>query len=382
MPRLRLTERAIARIEAPQPSGKQVIFWDQELRGFGLLASGVTKAKTYIVQRTLPNGNSRRVTVAAINETSLTMAREQAAELLLDMRRGNDPKAGRRGAVTLQQTLEAYLDARKDLRPRSAEFYRSAVQHHLPDWLDLPLRDLSPEMIERRHHDIGGSAANSTMRTLRVLWNFALDRTPDLPANPIRRLRKQWFPAPRRTRMVPFADLPKFYQAVGNLSNAVWRDYLLLLLFTGLRRREAATLTWNDIDLPGRAIRIPGIRTKSGTKLDLPMSSAVHDLLVARRRESHSQYVFEADSHSGHLEEPKFALRQVAEASGIAESADISPLALKALVNHTLGNDVTAGYVQMTVERLRQPAQRVTDKMLELCGVEPVVSDVKVVRLP
>jgi integrase len=252
MPKLRLTERVIARIEAPQPSGKQVIFWDQDLKGFGVLASGVSNAKTYIVQRTLPNGNSRRVTVAAIAETSLTEAREQAAELLLDMRRGVDPKAGRRGAVTLKQILDAYLDARKDLRPRSAEFYRSAVECHLNDWLDLPLRDLTAEMVERRHHDIGGSAANSTMRTMRALWNFALDRTPDLPANPIRRLRKQWFPAPRRTRMVPFADLPKFYQAVSALPNAVARDYLLLLLFTGLRRREAASLTWADIDLPGR----------------------------------------------------------------------------------------------------------------------------------
>jgi integrase len=299
MPRLRLTERVIARIEAPQPSGKQAIFWDQELKGFGVLASGVSNAKTYIVQRTLPNGISRRVTVAAINETSLTMAREQAAELLLDMRRGNDPKAGRRGAVTLKQTLDAYLEARKDLRPRSVEFYSTAIERHLPDWLDLPLRDLTPEMIERRHHDIGGSAANSTMRTMRVLWNFALDRTPDLPANPIRRLRKQWFPAPRRTRMVRSEQLPEFYRAVAALPNAVARDYLLLLLFTGLRRREAASLSWHDVDLPTRIIRVPAVRAKSGIALDLPMSSFVHDLLVTRRRESQGRFVFEADSHSG-----------------------------------------------------------------------------------
>jgi integrase len=53
----------------------------------------------------------------------------------------------------------------------------------------------------------------------------------------------------------------------------------------------------------------------------------------------------------------------------VAEDTDISPLALKALVNHSLGDDVTAGYVQMTVERLRDPAQRVADKLKELCGI-------------
>ena len=116
----------------------------------------------------------------------------------------------------------------------------------------------------------------------------------------------------------------------------------------------------------------------------LPISDAVRDLLVARRSLGNDgQFVFGADSKSGHIEEPKFPLTQVAKASGvtvsahdlrrtyvtIAESADISPLALKALVNHALGNDVTSGYVQMTTERLREPAQRVCDRLMGLCGI-------------
>jgi hypothetical protein len=43
--------------------------------------------------------------------------------------------------------------------------------------------------------------------------------------------------------------------------------------------------------------------------------------------------------------------------------------ALKALVNHALGGDVTAGYVTMTTERLRGPARRVADRMKKLCGI-------------
>ena len=167
------------------------------------------------------------------------------------------------------------------------------------------------------------------------------------------------------------------------------RDYLLLLLFTGLRRVEAASLRWEDVDLKGKVLRIPAANTKAGRKLDLPLTDVVHDLLVARRRLGDTKFVFPANSKSGHLAEPKFALRQVAKACGVeisvhdlrrtfltaAEAADISHFALKALVNHALGNDVTGGYVQMTVERLREPAQRVADRLKELCGIAPLAGE-------
>jgi integrase len=165
------------------------------------------------------------------------------------------------------------------------------------------------------------------------------------------------------------------------LGNAVARDYILLLLFTGLRRREASELAWSEVDLEARVIRLPATRAKAGRKLDLPMSDLVHNLLSARRAIGDARWVFPATSASGHIEEPKFPLAQVRAASGVqvsahdlrrtfvtvAESADISPLALKALVNHALGNDVTSGYVQMTAERLRGPAQRVADELKRLC---------------
>jgi hypothetical protein len=59
----------------------------------------------------------------------------------------------------------------------------------------------------------------------------------------------------------------------------------------------------------------------------------------------------------------------------IAESCDISPYALKALVNHTLGSGITEGYVQMKVERLREPVQRVADRIKQLCGITAVEGD-------
>jgi hypothetical protein len=56
MPKVKLSEKAISRMPAPDPSGKQTLYWDSELHGFGVLCSGVTNTRTYIAQRDLPNG--------------------------------------------------------------------------------------------------------------------------------------------------------------------------------------------------------------------------------------------------------------------------------------------------------------------------------------
>jgi integrase len=394
VPRLKLTEKTIAKLKAPDPSERQVPHWDTELRGFAVLCSGVSNAKTYVAQRDLPTGRTRRVTVGAVNEISLDVARVRAADMLDDLRRGIDPKKRKTVNATLRVTLDAYLAARKTLRPASVKAYRIGVERYLSAWLDLPLRDITSEMVEDRHRAIvdevgkgerykGTTTANCAMRALRVVWNFAADRTPDLPPNPVRRLRRQWYAEPRRTRMVKAEELPKFYEAVQALPNPVARDYLLLVLFTGLRLGESRSLRWDDVDLKERVIRLPATSTKAKRKLDLPMSDVVRDLLVARRAIGNAGFVFPGPGKVGHLVDAQHPLALVAAASGIrvsahdlrrtfitvAESTDISPLALKALVNHSMGSDVTAGYVQMTVERLREPVQRVCEKLKELCGV-------------
>jgi integrase len=123
------------------------------------------------------------------------------------------------------------------------------------------------------------------------------------------------------------------------------------------------------------------------------MTDIVRDVLVARRAIGRDgPYVFPSNSESGHIAEPKSHMRAVAKVTGVhvsphdlrrtfigvAESADISAFALKALVNHSPGSDVTSGYLSIGIERLRDPAQRVADRMKALCGIAapPGVSSV------
>jgi integrase len=393
MAKMKLIAAAVASLPAPDPSGKQVLHWDTDLSGFGLLVSGKTNKKTFVVQRDVA-GRTRRVTIGP-SAMPLGEARKRAVEVLAGLYQGIDPKARAKSNLTLADALAGYLEDRKSLRAASRRNYRSYIERYLTPWLDRPLRDITPEMVAARHRMIqseieaggrygGKAAANLAMAALRIVWNHAANNDSSLGPHPVRRLKNSWFSVERRTRYVKAADMARFHQAIMELPNPVHRDFLRLLLFTGLRRSEAAGLTWDDVDLHEKVLRVPAIRTKAGRKLDLPMTDIVFDIFLERQRLGRERFVFPSNSSVKHMTDAQHPLTLVGIATGIrvsahdlrrgyltvAESTDISPLALRALANHSLGGDVTAGYVQMTVERLREPAQKVADRLKALCVIE------------
>jgi integrase len=214
------------------------------------------------------------------------------------------------------------------------------------------------------------------MRTFRILWNHAADddRFPDLGPNPARRLRRQWFAEPKRTRVVRADQMPAFHAAVLSLPNEVARDWIRLMMFSGMRRSEAASLRWDDVDFAQQVIHVPAVVTKPGRGFDLPMSDYIFDMLVKRRALGDGQFVFPGNAQCGHIVDTGRPIKQIEELCGIrisahdlrrgyirlAEALDLSPYTIKALVNHAI-NDVTGGYIgEIPVERLREPVQRMT----------------------
>jgi integrase len=403
VPSIKLTATSAKALKAPDPSGKPTFYWDTTIKGFGVLVSGKTASRSFIVQRDLGHGKSRRVTLGPVGLISFEDARKQATEQLLKMRSGVDPvaedkaleaarKVDAKRAITLHQASAAFFKARPHLRPASIQSYRDGLSY-LKNWGDKPLRDITREAVEARHKSIakdiaeralakgrtGTAAANGAMRALRAVWNVAAERI-ELPKCPVQ-LKKMWFNEPRRTSYIRAEDLAKFHAAVQALPNAVHRDYLTLLLFTGMRRSEAASLHWADIDFGNRTLRIPSERTKGKVDLRLPLSDVIYDMLAARRALGNLEFIFPSTSRSGHIEEPRFALEQVAAKCGVnvsahdlrrtfitvAESCGIDGYTLKTLVGHAIGGDVTGGYVQMNPERLRTPVQAITDKLKLLC---------------
>jgi integrase len=249
-------------------------------------------------------------------------------------------------------------------------------------------------MVTKRHSKIGverGHAyANLAMRFLRALFNFAIAQYEDgaghsiLRENPVARITqtRAWYRVERRQTVIKPYQLLPWHQAVIALKQdklssqpALVADYLLFLLFTGLRRQEAATLKWSDIDLFDRTFTLTN--TKNREPLTLPLSDYIYHLLESRKANSESEYVFAGDGKTGYLIEPRRQVQKVIQMSGvsftlhdlrrtfitIAESIDISAYALKRLVNHKMTNDVTAGYIVSDVERLRKPMELISTRL-------------------
>lgn len=379
----------------PFAQSGQKFYRDTELKGFGLRA-GKTK-KVYFAESKL-HGKTVRASIARHNVITVDEARTRAKKILAEISEGKNPhdveKARKAKLVTLAEVLESYIELRTNLKPSSIQDYRQTLSVYLGDWLNKPIIEITKDMIEARFRKlskVSPSRANKTMRNLRAILNYAIVKYEDnngesfLRQNPVNRLTqlRAWHREERRSTLIKHYDLAPWYKAVMNLTNdsiapnrEVVRDFLLLLLFTGLRRSEAAKLTWNRVDLKDRTMIITD--TKNHTDHTLPLTDFLYDLLSTRKAHAQTQYVFPNETNTGHLIDPKKQIRNVVIESGvkftchdlrrtfitIAESLDISAYSLKRLLNHKMANDVTAGYIITDVERLRLPMQKIANFIL------------------
>jgi len=406
---MRLTKRVVDSISPPARG--QAFYRDEVQTGFALRVTP-GGAKSFVVEVRV-KGRNRRRTLGRYGALTVEQARREARKYLGKVEMGIDPEAEARAAaarsMTLQAVFDEYIAVHKDLKPGTVHDYRRVICGDLKDWLNRPLASLSKAAIAHRHERLGQRSharANNAMRVLRALFNFARGQYEDaegrslFPENPVSRLShtRAWYPNQRRRTVIQLSQLPAWYAAVMALKAdpndehaTTVADYLLLLLFTGLRRTEAMTLQWADVDLVGETLLIR--ETKNGEPLHLPLSDYLLALFKQRAARATSPYVFAGDGAHGYLIEPRKQMRKVIRQSGVnftlhdlrrtfitlAERLELSVYAIKRLVNHKMANDVTAGYVVMDPERLRPAMQKITYYLLE--QVNPPRED-NVILLP
>ena len=263
MPTMKFTKGSVEDLPAPDPSGKQTLYWAEgnTTPGLGILVSGVSKkTKSWVCQGNLPNGKARRITLGPVAVLSIEQAWEEAKPKLAALLQGRDPKLTvpqrQLAGMTVAEILEDYLKDNSNLRPATIRMYRFSSKH-LGPLLTRGMRDISAEMVEQRFRAIeqdvaarraagkirggvnvaGKATANGAVRLLASLWEYQAERDDKLAPCPVRgrRFQKQWHNLERRTRLIPSDRLGDFYAAARRLPSDIQRDLVLIGLFTGLR---------------------------------------------------------------------------------------------------------------------------------------------------
>ena len=389
--------------EVVKPVSKQVDYYDTDLAGFGVRAT--KDALTFFVRSTL-RGTTKKpfIPIGTYGTFTPDQARNKAKEYLRRLDNGENPHPKAQPKVetiTIQDLYRQYISGKKTpLAASSVYQYDSWMKNHFKDWLPLQANTITGSMVLDRlalmEKSNGMTQAASSIKLLRGLYRLGIALYPGVivhnPVEAVREVRgREWAPRKRRMTYIESTDLPKWYKAVNDYHLPKGRDYLLLLLFTGLRKMEMATLKWSDIDFKAKTFTFTPEK-KRGEKpeddrVTMPLSVQAYRVLLQRKAQGwENDYVFPGKHPSPHLSNADNYKRDIIETSGvkfclhdlrrtfitIAESLDIPHYALKALLNHSMGNDVTGGYIIMNTERLREPMQRIADRITELAMVKPV----------
>src|SRR5262249_55863050 len=115
--------------------------------------------------------------------------RQAARECQRRVRGGFEAKSITGGeGITLSQALELHAHRMRTKGRNSIFEYEWYVQRYFGDWLNVPLRKLTREMVQQRDQKVGKKsgpyAANRAMRYLRAIWNTAMRLDKTLEVSP------------------------------------------------------------------------------------------------------------------------------------------------------------------------------------------------------
>lgn len=388
MPTIKLTQAAVDRLKPP--TDKAVVYWDNQLPGFGLR----------IAPQRRPNKPARRTWLAmyrvsgkAVMETLGTMAempsvaaaRERARASMTQAREGVHPVAKKRAeeqraaetaaaeaarGITFREVAERFLKEgwrrSKKKKPWSANYaaeVRRILEHDvLPYWGAKPARAIVKDDVnelldakagrrERRRKGTQGGAgvqANRVLTRLRTLFAWAL--AEDLiDSDPSARVLARGEETSRDRWLSD--DEVRWFWAGCNAAGWPFGPLFKLLLLTAQRRDEVGGMRWIELDLKKRIWTIPRERAKSDRSHLVHLSAPAIDIIAAFPRTGDLVFSTTGERPVSGFSRAKERLDQYMETSN--PEAEIKPWVL-----HDLRRTAATGMADLNI------APHVVDKIL------------------
>ena len=308
-------------VDGLRAGDKDVIYWDRELRGFGVRVypNGV---KTYLVQGR-GSGGSKRITIGRHGTISADEARRQGTGLLARIMAGEEPVAGEGNGTTVADLAERYLREHVEVRCRASTVagYRMVIgKNVLPPLGKVPLSALSREHVAELHYRLRKTpvAANDAVGALSRMLNWAeawgLVPAGSNPCGLLTRYRTR-----RPERFLTEEEFRRLGQALDDLE-AEGRlpvhaaAAIRLLMLTGCRSGEVLGLRWEDVALDRDEVRL--VDSKTGPRV-VPLSPAAARVLEGVPRVAGNPWVIAGSKPGEPLTHIAYYWYRVRERAGL-----------------------------------------------------------------
>ncbi len=194
-------------------------------------------------------------------------------------------------------TEDAVRYAEITLTPATAKLYRHSLRNFKEVFGDVLISRLTPRHFDlyksERLQKVSPVSVNVELRTIRSALNIAL-RWQLIERNPFLGLPLARVPM----ETPPYFTKSDFQGLLNSIKEPWFRDVVVFTVVTGLRRAEVINLKWVDVDFERRVILIhshEGFRTKGGKSRFVPLNKIALQVVVNRRQECLTDYVFEVE---------------------------------------------------------------------------------------
>ena len=286
--------------------GKDAIFWDRELPGFGLRVYPSGR-KIYVAQSRGPGG-IKRVSLGRHGKLTAEQARKRAATAVSRIKQGEDPDPGPpERSFTVAALAERYMEAHVAMHcnAHTQGIYRGSLRNHiLPALGGMAVASVGRAEVAALHYGLRETprAANRALMVMSKMYSLAeawgLAPPGDNPCRFVLRYREG-----RRERFLTEEEYRRVGGALCTLEaegpvQARAAAALRLLMLTGCRLGEVLTLRWSDVDRKSGELRLRDAKT--GARM-VPLSPEALQVLAGIVRVRRSPWVFAGSRPDRHL---------------------------------------------------------------------------------
>ncbi len=290
----RITETLVKNLAPPAKGNK--ITYDTELKGFGVRVTA-KGAKAFVLNFRV-GAQERRLTIGGYPEWTAAAARKEAEAHKRQVDVGADPMAQRheeRAAATMADLCGLYIERHlPKKRPSSQKDDRSIIDRTiLPRFGKAKAASIRYADIEVLHRDLTETApysANRAVALLSKMFSLAI-KWEVIGGNPAKGIERN--PEQPRARYLDIAELNRLLDVLDVHQNQPAVNAIRLLLFTGARRSEVLSATWDQFDLDAGCWAKPAASVKQKRLHKVPLSlSAIELLRDMRAKAQPSRFLF------------------------------------------------------------------------------------------